>query len=64
MGGAPITESIFNLPGLGQALVQGIQQENGPVVVGLVTLAALIFILTNLVVDLIVAYLDPRVGYG
>src|SRR5438105_2596835 len=64
MGGAPITESIFNLPGLGQELVQGIQNENGPVVVGLVTLAALIFILTNLAVDLIVAYLDPRVGYG
>jgi peptide/nickel transport system permease protein/oligopeptide transport system permease protein len=64
MGGAPITESIFNLPGLGQELVLGIQNENGPVVVGLVTLAALIFILTNLAVDLLVAYLDPRIGYG
>ena len=64
MGGAPITETIFNLPGLGQALVMGIQNENGPVVVGLVTFAALIFIMTNLFVDLIVAYLDPRITYG
>ena len=63
MGGAPITESIFNMPGLGQELVLGIQNENGPVVVGLVTLAALIFIFTNLIVDLICAYLDPRIRY-
>ena len=64
MGGAPITESIFNLPGLGQQLVLGIQNDNGPIVVGLVTLAALIFILTNLAVDLLCAYLDPRIRYG
>jgi oligopeptide transport system permease protein len=64
MGGAPITEQIFNLPGLGQQLVLGIQNDNGPVVVGLVTLAALIFILTNLVVDILCAYLDPRIRYG
>ena len=64
MGGAPITETIFNLPGLGQQLVRGIQTENGPVVVGLVTLAALIFIFTNLAVDLLCAYLDPRIRYG
>jgi oligopeptide transport system permease protein len=64
MGGAPITESIFNLPGLGQELVLGIGNENGPVVVGLVTIAALVFIFANLVVDLICAYLDPRIRYG
>jgi len=64
MGGAPITETIFNLPGLGQQLVLGIQNDNGPVVVGLVTLAALVFIITNLLVDLLCAYLDPRIRYG
>jgi oligopeptide transport system permease protein len=64
MGGAPITETIFNLPGLGQQLVLGIQTENGPVVVGLVTLAALVFIFGNLLVDLLCAYLDPRIRYG
>lgn len=64
MGGAPITETIFNLPGLGQQLVLGIQNENGPIVVGLVTLAALVFIFSNLLVDLLCAYLDPRIRYG
>jgi len=64
MGGAPITESIFNLPGLGQELVTGIRTENGPVIVGLVTLAALIFIFTNLLVDMLCAALDPRIRYG
>lgn len=64
MGGAPITESIFNLPGLGQQLVLGIRTENGPIVVGLVTLAAVVFIFSNLLVDLLCAYLDPRIRYG
>ena len=64
MGGAPITETIFNLPGLGQMLILGVRTENGPVVVGLVTLAALIFIGTNLLVDIICAAIDPRIRYG
>jgi oligopeptide transport system permease protein len=64
MGGAPITETIFNLPGLGQELIIGVRTENGPIVVGLVTLAALIFIGTNLVVDIICAAIDPRIRYG
>jgi oligopeptide transport system permease protein len=64
MGGAPITETIFNLPGLGQELIIGVRTENGPIVVGLVTLAALVFILTNLFVDLLCAYIDPRIRYG
>jgi peptide/nickel transport system permease protein/oligopeptide transport system permease protein len=64
MGGAPITETIFNLPGLGQVLILGVRTENGPLVVGLVTLAALIFIFTNLVVDIICAAIDPRIRYG
>ena len=64
MGGAPITETIFNLPGLGQMLILGVRTENGPIVVGLVTLAAMIFIFTNLFVDLVCAYIDPRIRYG
>jgi oligopeptide transport system permease protein len=64
MGGAPVTETIFNLPGLGQMLILGVRTENGPIVVGLVTLAAMIFIFTNLFVDLLCAYIDPRIRYG
>lgn len=63
MGGAVITEAIFNLPGLGNALLGGIQTENGPLVVGLVTLSAIIFVFTNLIVDLLCARIDPRISY-
>jgi oligopeptide transport system permease protein len=63
MGGAVITETIFNLPGLGYSLIQGIKTQNGPLVVGLVTLSAIIFVFTNLFVDLLCARIDPRISY-
>jgi ABC-type dipeptide/oligopeptide/nickel transport system permease component len=63
MGGAVITETVFNLPGLGQAIFFGIQIEDGPLVVGLVVLSAIIFIFTNLFVDLLCARIDPRISY-
>ena len=64
MGGVVIVEAIFNLPGLGSALLLGIQTENGPLVVGLVTLSAIIFVFTNLFVDLLCARIDPRISYA
>jgi oligopeptide transport system permease protein len=63
MGGAVLTERIFNLPGLGNALFTGIATENGPLVVGLVTLSAIIFVFTILIVDLMCARIDPRISY-
>jgi ABC-type dipeptide/oligopeptide/nickel transport system permease component len=63
MGGAVITETIFNLPGLGYSLLVGIKTQNGPLVVGLVTLSAIIFVFTNLFVDLLCARIDPRISY-
>jgi oligopeptide transport system permease protein len=63
MGGAVITETVFNLPGLGNAVYFGIQTENGPLVVGLVVLSAIVFIFTNLFVDLLCARIDPRITY-
>ena len=63
MGGAVITETIFNLPGLGFEMVRGIRTQNGPLVVGLVTISAIIFIFTNLFVDLFCARIDPRISY-
>ena len=63
VGGAVITETIFNLPGLGFQLVVGIRTENGPIVVGLVAISAIIFIFTNLAVDLLCARIDPRITY-
>ncbi len=63
MGGAVVTETIFNLPGLGNALVGGIRTQNGPLVVGLVMLASIIFVFSILLVDLICARIDPRISY-
>ncbi|HEY9350229.1 MAG TPA: ABC transporter permease [Acidothermales bacterium] len=61
LGGAIITESIFNWDGIGLALVVAIQQQNNPIIIGVVTYGVLIFVLLNLVVDLAYAALDPRI---
>ncbi len=64
MSGAIVTEGIFNLGGIGGVVFQGIRQQDGPVVVGIVTVLVIIFILANLLVDVLYAVLDPRIRYG
>jgi oligopeptide transport system permease protein len=61
LGGAIITESIFNWDGIGLALVVAIQQQNNPIIIGVVTYGVLVFVLLNLFVDLAYAALDPRI---
>ncbi|MEU0570880.1 ABC transporter permease [Nonomuraea sp. NPDC005983] len=63
MGGAVITETIFNLPGIGNQLYQGVYLREQPVVVGIVTVLVLVYIVANLIVDLLYAVLDPRIRY-
>jgi oligopeptide transport system permease protein len=63
MGGAIITEGIFNVPGVGHALYQAIIRGEGPTVVSIVTVLVIIYILTSLIVDLLYAVLDPRIRY-
>ncbi|MFD9567455.1 ABC transporter permease [Streptomyces sp. NPDC059994] len=63
MGGAIITERLFNLPGIGGQLAKSVYLRERPVVVGLVTLLVLIYLVANLVVDLLYAVLDPRIRY-
>ncbi len=63
LSGAVVTEGIFNLPGLGRAVFQGIQSQEGSVVVGIVTLFVFVYIFFNLVVDVLYAALDPRIRY-
>lgn len=65
MGGAVLTESVFNWPGLGRYIVdQGVNNRDTPVLVGGILLAATVFVLTNLVVDLLYGVIDPRVRRG
>jgi ABC-type dipeptide/oligopeptide/nickel transport system permease component len=61
LGGAVITESIFAWPGLGRLTIQAIQAKDLPLVQACVLFLAMIFVLANLVVDVLYAYLDPRV---
>lgn len=63
MGGAIVTEGIFNIPGIGGRLFQAIRIEDGPLVVTIVSVLVLVFLLTNLLVDLLYAALDPRIRY-
>ncbi len=61
LSGAVLTETVFALPGVGTALVQGILARDYPVVQGFTIVIAIIFVVVNLVVDLSYAYLDPRI---
>ncbi|MGW0737373.1 ABC transporter permease [Streptomyces sp. NPDC002851] len=61
ISGTILIEGIFNLPGLGYQIFQGVQVHNGPVVVGISTLLVLAFLLVNLVVDLLYGVLNPRI---
>jgi oligopeptide transport system permease protein len=63
MGGAIITETIFNIPGLGRAVFEGVQRQEGTVVVGIVTFLVVIYMVANLAVDVLYAVLDPRIRY-
>jgi oligopeptide transport system permease protein len=63
MAGAIITEGIFNIPGIGGELFRAIQQQEGSVVVGIITLLIIVFIVANLIVDLLYGVLDPRIRY-
>lgn len=64
MVGATVTEGIFNVPGVGRTLYQAIIRGEGPTVVSFVTVMVLIYLVVNLLVDLLYAVLDPRIRYA
>ena len=64
LGGAIITETVFNMPGLGSYVVRSIFQGDLPATMGVVVLAAFFVALMSLIVDIAYAYLDPRVRYA
>lgn len=63
LSGTIIIEGIFNMPGLGGEVFRAIRAQEGTVVVGIVLLFVLFFVVINLVVDIIYAFLDPRIRY-
>jgi peptide/nickel transport system permease protein len=64
LGGIVIVEIIFSIPGMGSALAQAVSQRDYPTVQAMVFVMALIFLTLNLLVDLVYAWLDPRIKYA
>jgi ABC-type dipeptide/oligopeptide/nickel transport system permease component len=64
LGGAIVTEQVFAWPGVGRLAVQAIFARDYPVVQGIVLVVAIIFVLTNLLVDISYTFLNPRIRYG
>jgi peptide/nickel transport system permease protein/oligopeptide transport system permease protein len=64
LGGAVLTESVFGWPGIGLLLLDSISARDYPVVQGVVLVFSTMFIMLNVLVDILYAYLDPRIHYG
>jgi peptide/nickel transport system permease protein len=64
MGGLVVTEQVFNLNGLGKLFVESVTNQDYTMTQSLVMLVVLIFVVTNFIVDLFYAWLDPRIRYS
>jgi peptide/nickel transport system permease protein len=64
IGGVVITETIFSLPGMGKTAIDAINQQDLPVIIGIVLFASTCVVVANILVDLLYAFLDPRVRLG
>jgi peptide/nickel transport system permease protein len=64
LAGSVIVETVFSRPGVGQLTVEAVTMQDLPVVLGVVVLGAVVFILSNLIVDLVIPLADPRVNVG
>lgn len=63
LGGLVVTEEVFTLPGVGRLLLWGIYQRDYPLIQGTILFVAVLFLLTNLVVDILYGFFDPRIRY-
>jgi len=64
LGGAVVTETVFTIPGMGRLVVGSIARRDYPVIQGAIMLIAGIYVFVNLFVDILYAYIDPRIHYG
>ncbi len=63
IGGVVITESVYNVPGLGRLVVDAILKRDYPIIQGLILMFSLVYIVVNLVIDIAYTLLDPRIRY-
>src|SRR6266478_3978605 len=64
IGGAVVTEIVFNIPGLGRLIISAVLRRDYPVVQGVILVTATAYVLINLVVDVLYVFIDPRIRYG
>ena len=63
IGGVVVTESVFNIPGLGRLVVDAVLQRDYPVIQGIILMFSGVYLLVNLIVDISYSFLDPRIHY-
>ncbi|MEH7225972.1 ABC transporter permease [Bacillus sp. JJ1566] len=63
LGGTVIIETMFTIPGIGQLLIDSIYRRDYPVIQGVVLFIAVVYVVVNLLIDLLYAFLDPRIRY-
>ncbi|GAA1962889.1 ABC transporter permease [Amycolatopsis minnesotensis] len=63
MGGAIVTEGVFNINGIGGLIFRGVSEKDGATVTGIVVLLVIVYLMVSLIVDLLYAVLDPRIRY-
>ena len=63
IGGVVVTESVYNIPGLGRLVVDAILKRDYPIIQGLILVFSFVYILVNLAIDIIYTLLDPRIRY-
>ncbi|MGL4440322.1 MAG: ABC transporter permease [Bosea sp. (in: a-proteobacteria)] len=63
IGGVVVTESVYNIPGLGRLVVDAITRRDYPIIQGLILFFALIYVVLNLIIDIIYTIVDPRIRY-
>jgi peptide/nickel transport system permease protein len=64
IGGTVVTEAVFTYPGMGRLLIQAISTRDYPLIQGCILFILLIYVVINLLVDVLYAYIDPRIDYG
>lgn len=64
MSGVVITESVFNIPGVGRLVVDAITRRDYPIIQGVMVIFAAVYVLINLVIDILYCFIDPRIRYA
>ena len=64
MSGVVITESVFNIPGVGRLVVDAITRRDYPIIQGVMVVFAAVYVLINLVIDILYCFIDPRIRYA